>query len=109
MCRKINKALNRKKSAKALDEGAAETGGGAEVEVEGGKKRARSFDAAPSSEAAVALRSDSSRVSSTGSAARSGVTLRGMDDDEIEGEEVDGAAIDGQDNDMFIGDRKSVV
>jgi hypothetical protein len=101
MCRKINKALNRKKSAKILDEQAAEKSGG--EEVEGGKKRTRSFDAAPSSESAMALRSGSSRVSSsTGSAACSGMTLRGMDDDEIEGEEGDGAAIDGQDDDMFI-------
>ena len=105
MCRKINKALNKKKSVKTVEEGSAvEKIGGAEVEVEGGKKRARSFDAAPSSEAALSLRSGSSRVSSsTGSAARSGVTLRGMDDDEIEGEEADGAAIDGQDDDMFLG------
>lgn len=101
MCRKINKALNRSKSSKTVVEGsAAEKSLGAEVEVEGGKKRARSSDSAtPSIEAALTL----STSSSTGSTARSGVTLRGMDDDEIEGEEGDGGAIDGQDDDMFIG------
>lgn len=104
MCRKINKALNRTKKSKTVEEeSAAEKSVGAEVEVEGGKKRARSHDsAALSIEAALTLRSSSSSSSSTGSTARSGVTLRGMDDDEIEGEEGDGAAIDGQDDDMFI-------
>lgn len=101
MCRKINKALNRKKDASALG-GGAEVEAEEKVEAEGGKKRERSLDAAMSSETASTYRTSSSSNSS-GSAAGSGVTLRGMDDDEIEGEEGDGGAVDGQDDDLFLG------
>ena len=102
MCRKINKALNRKKDASALG-GGAEVEAEEKVEAEGGKKRERSLDAAMSSETASTYRTSSSSSNSSGSAAGSGVTLRGMDDDEIEGEEGDGGAVDGQDDDLFLG------
>lgn len=108
MCRKINRALNGKKRASmslsgTLGQELPNIGVDGEIEEEGidGKKRSRnaldSFDTSSSS---------SSGASGGGTyVVGSGGILRGMDDDEIEGEDGDEKdRMEGQDEDLFFGE-----
>ena len=111
MCRKINKALNGKKRASmSLQHGSAENTDLADNEIadgsngmgkgkgqsEGSKKRGRS------DQEGEHISGDSSADGfAVGSSSGSGGMLRGMDDDEIEGEEGDGGGVEGQDDDLF--------
>lgn len=117
MCRKINKALNGKKrasmslqhgstestladddvsaDASRKGEGEGEGKGLGKGGMKGSKKRGRSNEEGENISADT-----SANGYAVGSSSGQGGMLRGMDDDEIEGEE-DGGGVEGQDDDLF--------
>lgn len=104
MCRKVSKALNgTKRSALSLSSGASIEGIESHTDGAAGvdglsKKRSREVvdDVSPTE-------SSSDHADSTPSSgyASSMGALRGLDDDEIDGEDGEGGAVDGQDDDLY--------
>jgi hypothetical protein len=105
MCRKVSKALNgKKRSALSLSSGASiegiefHTDGAAGVDGLS-KKRSREVVGDVSATEGSSDHADSSSPSS-GYGSSMGA-LRGLDDDEIDGEDGEGGAVDGQDDDLY--------
>lgn len=108
MCRKVSKALNGKKwSALSLSSGASiegsecHTDSATVIGVDGlSRKRSREMVGDVSATESSSEHADSSTPSS-GYVSSIGA-LRGLDDDEIDGEDGEGGAVDGQDDDLFF-------
>ena len=106
MCRKVNRALNGKKRVAmslsgSMDEGIADG------EVEEGTEKERGDKNKRSREGGVSSTNDTSTSGSStfNHESGNGCIIRGMDDDEIEGEDGDEKnQIDGQDDDLFFGE-----
>ena len=107
MCRKVSKALNgKKRSAMSLSSAAStekENSEGNTVSITEGsgvsKKRNREVMDHASAIEDSNEHPDSSIFSSGDTSSRG--ALRGLDDDEIDGENGEGGAVDGQDDDLF--------
>lgn len=108
MCRKVSKALNgKRKSGLSLPVDTSTVRDGSEgnmISTTGGdgvgKKRSR--EAMVDRMSAAESSSDHPEDSNLSSGYTSGMgALRGLDDDEIDGEGAEGGAVDGQDDDLF--------
>lgn len=104
MCRKVGKALNgKKRTALSLSSGASTEGIASHTDGAAGvdglsKKRSREVVDDVSSTESSADHADNTL--SSGDSSSMGA-LRGLDDDEIDGEDGEGGAVDGQDDDLY--------
>jgi hypothetical protein len=104
MCRKVSKALNgKKRSALSLSSGASIEGIESHTDsvtgVDGLSKK-RSREVVDDVSATESSSDHADNTPSNGYASSMGA-LRGLDDDEIDGEDGEGGAVDGQDDDLF--------